>query len=99
MKAARRDPLKEARDTITFATVFTLTVTGPVTLIAGVILLRVSRSEWLDSIAAAILGMFWWPRRRFAPLQGQQIAVHTSGCTPKCCHREEPSSTLEGELL
>ncbi len=65
MKAAHRDPLKEARDRITFATVFTLTVTGPATLIAGVVLLAVSRSEMLSSIvfvgmlAVAILGMFW----------------------------------------
>jgi hypothetical protein len=81
MKAAHRDPLKEARDTITFATVFTLTVTGPPTLIAGVILLAVSRSEWLASIvfvgmlAAAILGMFWWPRHRLTVVE-EQITVH-----------------------
>ncbi len=41
MKAAHRDPLKVAKDTITFAAVFTLTVTGPATLIAGVILLAI----------------------------------------------------------
>jgi len=82
MKVAHRDPLKEARDTITFATVFTLTVTGPATLVAGVILLAVSRSEWLASIvfvgmlAAAILGMFWWPRRRLTAVEEQQITVH-----------------------
>jgi hypothetical protein len=83
MKAARRDPLEEARDTITFATVFTLSVTGPATLIAGVILLTVSRSEVLASIvfagilAAAILGMFWWPRRRLTVVEKQQqITVH-----------------------
>ncbi|HLI08260.1 MAG TPA: hypothetical protein VKV40_16960 [Ktedonobacteraceae bacterium] len=82
MKAAHRHPLKEARDTITFATVFTLTVTGPATLIAGVILLTVSRSEWLASIvfvgilATAILGMFWWPRRRLTTVEERQITVH-----------------------
>jgi hypothetical protein len=82
MKATRGNPLKEARDTITFATVFTLTVTGPATLIAGVILLTMRRSEMLSSIvfvgmlASAILGMFWWPRRRLTPIQGQQITVH-----------------------
>ena len=82
MKAAHRDPLKEARDRITFATVFTLTVTGPATLIGGVILLAVSRSELLSSIvfvgmlAAAILGMFWWPRRRLRVVEEQQITVH-----------------------
>jgi hypothetical protein len=81
MKAAYRDPLKEVRDTITFATVFTLTVTGPATLIAGVILLTVSRSEVLSSIVfigmltAAILGLFWWPRRRLTAVE-QQITVH-----------------------
>src|SRR5437868_11391366 len=83
MKAAYKDPLKEARDRITFVTVFTLTVTGPATLIAGVILIAVSRSEWLASIvfvgilAAAILGMFWWPRRRLTVVEKQQqITVH-----------------------
>lgn len=81
MKAAYRDPLKEVRDTITFATVFTLTVTSPATLIAGVILLTVGRSEVLSSIvfigilAAAILGLFWWPRRRLTAVE-QQITVH-----------------------
>ncbi len=34
MKAARRDPLKVVKDTITFATVYVLTVKGPATLIA-----------------------------------------------------------------
>ncbi len=54
MKAAHRDPLKEARNTITLATVFALTVTGPGTLIAGVILLAVSRSEVLSSIVFVV---------------------------------------------
>ncbi len=40
---------------ITFATVFTLTVTGPVTLITGVILLAVSRGEVLSSIVFQVL--------------------------------------------
>ncbi|HYU73717.1 MAG TPA: hypothetical protein VEL31_13640 [Ktedonobacteraceae bacterium] len=103
MKAAHRDPLKEARDMITFATVFTLTVTGPVTLITGVILLAVSRGEVLSSIvfvgilAAAILGMFWWPRRRLTVVEEQRslfmLLSYMSGCTPKCCPRPEPSST------
>ena len=103
MKVTQRNLLKEVRDTITFATVFTLTVTGPATLIAGVILLTVRRSEMLSSIvfvgilAAAILGMFWWPRRRLAPFRGSKSpcmsSSHTSGCTPNCCHREEPSSS------
>lgn len=81
MKATHRHPLKEVRDTITFATVFTLTVTGPATLIAGVILLAVSRSQVLSSLvfigilAAAILGLFWWPRRRPTAVE-QQITVH-----------------------
>lgn len=81
MKAGRRDPLKEAKDTITLATVFALTVTGPATLIAGVILLAVNRSEVLSSIvfigilAAAILGLFWLPRRRLTAVE-QQITVH-----------------------
>jgi hypothetical protein len=81
MRAAHRHPLKEVRDTITFAAVFTLTVTGPATLIAGVILLAVSRSEVLSSIvfigilAAAILGLFWWPRRRLDAVE-RQITVH-----------------------
>src|SRR5579859_7071255 len=81
MKAAHRDPLKEARNTITLATVFALTVTGPPTLIAGVILLAVSHREVLSSIvfigilAAAILGLFWWPRWRLTVVE-QQITVH-----------------------
>jgi hypothetical protein len=33
MKAARRDSLKAVKDTITFATVYLLTVKGPATLI------------------------------------------------------------------
>lgn len=82
MKATHQNPLKEIRDTITFATVFTLTVTGPATLIAGVILLTVRRSEMLGSIvfvgmlASAILGVFWWPRRRLIVVEEQQITVH-----------------------
>ncbi len=83
MKVARRDLLKEVKDTISFATVFTLTVTGPATLIAGIILIAVSHSEILSSVvfgsifAAAILGMFWWPRRRLASsIQRQQMIVH-----------------------
>ncbi len=82
MKAARKDPLKEARDTISFATVFTLTVTDPDTLIAGVMLLEMRRSEWLGSIVfvgmlvAAILCMSRCPRRRLTPVEEQQITVH-----------------------
>jgi len=83
MKVARKDPLKEVKDTISFATVFTLTVTGPATPIAGIILIAVSHSEILSSVvfgsifAAAILGMFWWPRRQLASsIQRQQMTVH-----------------------
>jgi len=83
MKATRRNPLKEARETITFAALFTLTVTGPATFIAGIILLAVSHSEWLASIVfvsifvADLLGMRWWSRRRSAPPEEQQVTVHT----------------------
>lgn len=84
MKATRRDPLKEARENITFAALFTLTVTGPATLIAGIILIAVSHSEWFASIVfvsifvADLLGMLWWSRRRSAPpIEEQQITVHT----------------------
>lgn len=72
--------MKKARETITFAAIFTLIVTGPATLITGVILIAVSHSEWLGSVvfisifAAELLGMFWWPRRRTAPIQRKQIA-------------------------
>ncbi len=72
MKATRRDPLKEARETSTCATLFTLTVTGPATLIAGIILIAVSHSERLASIVfvgifvADLLGMLWWSRRQTA---------------------------------
>ena len=83
MQATRRDPLKEARETITCAALFTLTVTGLATLIAGIILIAVSHSEWLASIAfvsifiADLLGMLWWSRRRSAPpIEEQQITVH-----------------------
>src|SRR5258708_33277171 len=83
MKATRRDPLKEARENITFAALFTLTVTGPATFIAGIILIAVSHSEWLASIAflsifvADLFGIFWWSRRRSAsPIEEQQITVH-----------------------
>jgi len=83
MKVTRRDPLKEARENIAFAALFTLTVTGPATLIAGIILIVVSHSEWLASIVfvsifvADLLGMSWWSRRRSAPpLEEQQITVH-----------------------
>ena len=82
MKATRRNPLKGARENITFAAFFTLTVTGPATLIAGIILIAVahsatpSRVVFVSIFAAAILGMFWWSRRRAAPIQGQQITVH-----------------------
>ena len=103
MKAAHGDSLKEVRDRITFATVFTLTVTGPATLIAGVILLAVGRSEWLASIvffgmlAAAILGMFWWPRGRLTVVEEQQITVHAFvshvRMHPELLPRAEPSST------
>jgi hypothetical protein len=70
MKAARKDPLKEVKDTISFATVFTLTATGPTTLVVRIILIAVSHSEILSSI---VFGMFWWPRRRFVPTQSQRI--------------------------
>ncbi len=83
MKETRRDPLKEARENITFAALFTLTVTGPATLIAGIILIAVSHSERLASIVfvsifvADLLGMLWWSRRRSAPpTEEQQITVH-----------------------
>ena len=72
MKATRRDPLKEARETSTCAALFTLTVTGPATLIAGIILIAVSHSERLASIVfvgifvADLLGMLWWSRRQTA---------------------------------
>lgn len=72
MKATRRNPLKEARETSTFAALFTLTVTGPTTLIAGIILIAVSHSERLASIVFAsifvadFLGMIWWSRRQTA---------------------------------
>jgi len=74
--------MKKARETITFAAIFTLIVTGPATLITGVILIAVNHSEWLGSVvfvsifAAELLGMFWWPRRRTARIQRQLITVH-----------------------
>ena len=82
MKATRRDPLNEARETITFAALFTLTVIGPATFIAGIILITVNHSEWLASIVfvsifvADLLGMLWWSRRRSAPPEEQQVTVH-----------------------
>src|SRR5258708_23751504 len=82
MKATRRNPLKGARENIPFAAFFTLIVTGPATLIAGIILIAVAHSATRSSVvfvsifAAAILGMFWWSRRRAAPIQGQHITVH-----------------------
>lgn len=82
MKAARRNPVKEPRDMITFVTAFVLTVTGPAALIAGVILIVVSHSEMLSGIvlasifAATITGIFLWPRRRLTAIQGQRITVH-----------------------
>ena len=64
--------MKEARETITFAAIFTLILIGPATFIAGIILIAVSHSEGLASIVfvgifvADLLGMLWWSRRRIA---------------------------------
>ncbi len=83
MKVTCGDPLKEARENITFATLFTLTAIGPATLIAGIILIAVSHSESLASMVfvsifvADLLGIFWWSRRRSAPPEEQQVTVHT----------------------
>jgi hypothetical protein len=75
--------MKEARENITFAATFTLILIGPATFIAGIILIAVSHSEWLASIAfvsifvADLFGIFWWSRRRSAPpIKEQQITVH-----------------------
>ena len=75
--------MKEARETITFAAIFTLILVGPATFIAGIILIAVSHSEWLASIVfvsifvADLFGIFWWSRRRSAPpIEEQQITVH-----------------------
>jgi len=50
MKVARKGPLKEVKGMISFATAFTLTVTGSTTLIAGITLIVVSHSEIPSSI-------------------------------------------------
>jgi len=83
MKATRRNPLKVARENITFAAFFTLTVTGSATFIAGIILIAVSHSEGLANIVfvsifvADLFGIFWWSRRRSAPsIEEQQITIH-----------------------
>lgn len=74
--------MKETRETIPIVAFFILAVAGPATLIAGIILIAIAHSATLSSVvfvsifAAAILGMFWWPRRRAAPIQGQQMSVH-----------------------
>lgn len=75
--------MKEARETITFAAIFTLILIGPATFIAGIILITVSHGEWLASIVfvsifvADLFGIFWWSRRRSAPpIEEQQITVH-----------------------
>jgi hypothetical protein len=75
--------MKEARENITFAAIFTLILIGPATFIAGIILIAVSHSEWLASIVfvsifvADLFGIFWWSRRRSAPpIEEQQITVH-----------------------
>ena len=64
--------MKEARETITFAAIFTLILIGPATFIAGIILIAVSHSEWLASIVFAsifvadLLGMLLWSGRQTA---------------------------------
>lgn len=85
MKAARRDPLKEAKDTITFATDFTRTVTGPATLIAGVTLLAVAHSEMLSSVV--FVSSSRDSRSPFIRL------CHMTGCILNCL-KGKPSSTL-----
>jgi hypothetical protein len=79
MKAARRDPLKEAKDTITFAADFTRTVTGPATLLA------VAHSEMLSSVV--FVSSSRDSRSPFIRL------CHMTGCIPNCL-KGKPSSTL-----
>lgn len=82
MKIVQRNSVKEARDMISFVTGFVMTVTSPATLTAGVILISVSHSELLASLAfsgifaATLVGFFCWLRRRPAPREAQHLTVH-----------------------
>jgi hypothetical protein len=85
----KAEQMKEARERITVAALFTLLAEGPATLIAGVVLL-VSQNGALGSgiffsiFAAGLLEVFWWSGRRAAAgqkgddssTQGARMSVH-----------------------
>jgi hypothetical protein len=94
--------MKEARERITAAALFTLLAEGPATLIAGAVLL-VSQNGALCSViffsifAAGLLGVFWWSGRRAAA--GQKRGDGSTHETRMSVHQFIAHMKMHPELM